>query len=179
MKDHPSYHTKAATKCKVSLPSHHFIFHLQKNTSKTWGPLARHTYTHTHLLSLTLQHARITSLMQPSRKTLPSSAKMKLKGVQQPVEISHHVQNKIRKGPKSSSCPKWTVSNELTNSTAQNSYSVIFNQSNSDKSPPIEISFLNSVQFKSKLILHKKHLQFVFPFTCRYLKLSKFLQQTN
>jgi len=65
-----------------------------------------HTYTHTHLLSLTLQHARITSLMQPSRKTLPSPAKMKLKGAQQPFEIFHRVQNKIRNGPKSSSCLK-------------------------------------------------------------------------
>ena len=144
MKDHPSYHTKAATKCKVSLPSHHFIFHLQKNTSKTWGPLGRHTHTHNHLLSLTLQHARITSLMQPSRKPPPPSpAKMKLKGVQQPVEISHCVQNKICKGPKSSSSLKWTVSKQLTNSTAQNSCSVISKsiKFSRDKSQPIEISF--------------------------------------
>lgn len=69
-------------------------------------PWKAHTYTQTHLLSLTLQHARITSLMQPSRKTLPSPAKMKLKGVQQPVEISHCVQNKICKGQKSSSSLK-------------------------------------------------------------------------
>ena len=84
-----------------------------------------HTHTHTHLLSLTLQHARITSLMEPSRKTLPSPAKMKLKDVQQPVEISHWVQIKICNGPKSSSPLKQTVSKQLTNPTAQNSSSVI------------------------------------------------------
>ena len=126
MKDHPIYHTKAATKCKVSLPSHHLIFHLQKKKSKTWGPLVRQAharaYTHTH--SLTLQHARITSLMQSLGKTLPSPAKMKLRGVQQPVEIFHFVQIKICNGPKSSSPLKRTVSKQLTNPIAQNSSSV-------------------------------------------------------
>ena len=83
-------------------------FHLpltkKKKYIKDMGPPWKaQTYTHTHLLSLTLQHARITSLMQPSRKTHPSLVKMKLKGVKQPVEISYCVQNKICKGPKSSS----------------------------------------------------------------------------
>jgi len=97
----------------------------KKYTKDVRPPWKAHTYTHTHLLSLTLQHARITGLMQPSRKTLLSPAKMKPKGLQQPVEISHCVQIKICKGPKSSSPLKWTVSKQLTNHTAQNSSSVI------------------------------------------------------
>ena len=88
-------------------------------------PWKAHTYTHCHLLSLTLQQARITNLMQTSCKILPFPAKMKLLGVQQPVEICHCVQNKICIRPKSSSPLKRTVSKQLTNPTAQNSSSVI------------------------------------------------------
>jgi len=40
-------------------------------------------------------------------------------------------------------------------------------------------SYLNSVQFTTKLLLHKKNLHIVFPFTSSYLKLSILLQQTT
>ena len=172
-----------------------FHLPLAKNTSKTWGPLGRHhahthahphtrtdtrahtrTHTHahahthtrsTHLLSLTLQEARITSLMQPSRKTIPSPAKMKLKGVQQPVESSHCVQNKICKAPKSSSPLKRTVSKQLTYPTAQNGSSVISKWITvpRNKSAPIEIptyihsrSNLNYYVIRNIFIL-SSHLQ--------------------
>lgn len=95
----------------------------KKYIKDTRPPWKAHTYTQTHLLSLAWQHARITSLMQPSRKMLPSPAKIKVKGVQQQVEISQCVYNKICEGPKSSSSPKWTANKQFPNSTAQNSSS--------------------------------------------------------
>lgn len=55
---------------RVLYPYTIFSSHLQKNTSKTGALLARHT--HTHLLSLTFQHARITTPVEPSCETLPS-----------------------------------------------------------------------------------------------------------
>lgn len=48
---------------RVLYPYTIFSSHLQKNTSKTGALLARHT--HTHLLCLTFQHARITNPAKP------------------------------------------------------------------------------------------------------------------
>jgi hypothetical protein len=47
MNDLPSYHTKAAAKRKVSLLSHHFIFHLQKKLHQRHEAPLEGTHIHT------------------------------------------------------------------------------------------------------------------------------------